>query len=95
MPTSSNLLCGCGRFMRVKRNSVTVEELLEDGGPYKLWDADLYECLECGVEVITGFGVRPFAEHWQPGYASQRAALARLAPVYPGRCREEEAKTTP
>lgn len=35
MPTSSNILCGCGRFMRVKQNSVTVEELMEDGSPYK------------------------------------------------------------
>jgi hypothetical protein len=86
MPTASNLLCGCGRFMRVKQNSVTVEELLEDGGPYKLWDADLFECVECGVEIITGFGARPFAEHWQPSYAEQRD---RLAPIYPGRCRPE------
>lgn len=85
MPTSSNYLCGCGRFMRVKRNSVTVEELLEDGSPYKLWNADLFECPECGVEVIAGFGRAPIAEHYQPTYADTRT---RLGPVYPGRCRE-------
>jgi hypothetical protein len=85
MPTSSNYLCGCGRFMRAKKNSVTVEELTEDGRPYKLWDADLYECVECGVEIISGFGNVPLAEHYQPTYAEQRA---RLAPIYPGRCRE-------
>ena len=84
MPTAGNMLCGCGRFMRVKQNSVTVEELLEDGSPYKLWDADLWECVECGVEIITGFGLWPFAEHWQPTYAAQRA---QLQPLYPGRCR--------
>ncbi len=83
MPTSSNVLCGCGRFMRVKKNSVTVEELLEDGGPYKLWDADLYECPECGAEIIAGFAQLPFAEHWHQTYAAQRE---RLAPIYPGRC---------
>lgn len=27
----------------------------------------------------------PLAEHWQPSYAAQRE---RLAPIYPGRCRE-------
>jgi len=86
MPTSSNVLCGCGRFMAVKKNSVTVEERTEDQRPYRLWDADLYECPECGVEIITGFGRGPFAEHYQPDYAAQRA---RLAPIYPGRCREE------
>lgn len=85
MPTSSNVLCGCGRFMYVKKNSVTVEELTEDGEPYKLWQADLFECAECGVEVITGFGQGPIAEHWQPTY---RASRDRLAPIYPGRCRD-------
>jgi len=86
MPTSSNVLCGCGRFMQVKQNSVTVEERLEDQSPYKLWDADLWACPECGVEVIAGFARTPLAEHWQPTYPDQRA---RLAPIYPGRCREE------
>lgn len=86
MPTSSNVLCGCGRFMRVKKNSVTVEERDEQQQPYKLWDADLYGCDECESEVITGFGRAPLAEHYQPTYATQRD---RLAPVYPGRCRKE------
>ena len=84
MPTTSNVLCGCGRFMRPKQNSVTVEELLEDGTGYKLWDADLYACEECGAEVITGFGRSAFAEHYQPDYDAQRA---RLQPIFPGRCR--------
>lgn len=84
MPTASNVLCGCGRFMRPKQNSVTVEELFEDGSPYKLWDADLWECPNCKAEVITGFGRGPIAEHWQDTYALQRE---RLQPIYPGRCR--------
>jgi hypothetical protein len=86
MPTASQLLCGCGRFMTVKKNSVTVEELMEDGAPYKLWDADLWACESCGVEIIAGFGARPIAEHWQPTYAEARA---RLVPIYLGRCRPE------
>jgi hypothetical protein len=86
MPTASNYLCGCGRFMRVKKNSVTVEELLEDGGPYKLWDADLWACPECGTEVISGFAKLPLAEHYQADYALQRL---RFEPIYPGRCTEE------
>ena len=83
MPTASNYLCGCGRFLRCKQNSVTVEELTEDGRGYRLWDADLFECTECGVEIIAGFGFGPIAEHWEPTYHEQRA---RLAPIYPGRC---------
>lgn len=92
MPTSSSYLCGCGRFMRCKQNSVTVEELLEDGGPYKLWSADLMECVECGVEIISGFGRAPLAEHWQPEYATIRA---RRVPIYPGRCREDAPSENP
>lgn len=84
MPTASNVLCGCGRFMRVKQNSVTVEEQLENGAPYKLWDADLFVCDDCGAMVIAGFGKAPMAEHYQPDYLAQRD---RLAPIYPGRCR--------
>jgi len=57
---------------------------MEDGEPYKLWDADLFECEECGVEIIAGFAQRPLAEHYQPTYAAQRE---RLKPIYPGRCR--------
>jgi len=71
--------------MRCKKNGVTVEELTEDGEGYKLWDADLFECVECGVEIIAGFASSPLAEHYQPGYAAQRE---RLKPIYPGRCRE-------
>jgi hypothetical protein len=70
--------------MRVVRNSVTVEELTDTGEPYKLWDADMYQCEDCGAVVITGFGQRPMAEHYQPTYARQRT---RLSPVFPGRCR--------
>jgi hypothetical protein len=69
--------------MRVKQNGVTVEELLDDGRPYKLWDADLLECVECGIEIIGGFGLEPLAEHWQPDYELKRL---QLAPLYPGRC---------
>lgn len=84
MPTSSNILCRCGRFMHVEKNSVTVEELMEDGRPYKLWSADLWKCAECGASVIAGFGNRPMVEHYEEDYAVMRKSLE---PVYPGRCR--------
>ena len=83
MPTASNYLCGCGRFMRCKKNSITVEELCEDGTPAGLWDADLYVCDDCGARMIAGFGRAPLFEAWQPDYAEHRA---RLQPIYPGRC---------
>ena len=83
-PTNGGVVCQCGRIMQPEKNSVTVEELMEDGSFYKLWDADLLRCPECGIEVITGFGLCPMAEHYQPTYAAHRE---RLAPIYPARCR--------
>ena len=43
------LVCvGCQRFLKIKKNDVSVEEGMPDGvggwQPYKLWSADLYEC---------------------------------------------------
>ena len=81
-------LCGCGRFLRVKQNSVTVEEVTEDGQPYKLWSADLWACPACGVEIIAGFARAPLADHDQPTYAATRA---RLQPVYAARSTEARA----
>jgi sarcosine oxidase delta subunit len=87
VPTSSNYLCGCGRFMRPKKNSVTVEEVTEDGRPYKLWDADLWECPECGNRIVAGFASQPLAEHYQHTYEATRAARARQEHgVFIGRC---------
>jgi len=88
MPSNGHYLCGCGRFMVVVKNGVTVEELLEDGSPYKLWDADLVECPECGTRIVSGFGRAPLAEHWHPAYPAWRE---RLAPIIPGRSRVQVA----
>jgi hypothetical protein len=93
MPTASNYLCGCGRFMQVQANGVTVEELLEDGQPYKLWTADLWACVECGVEIIADFGATPLAEHWDPRYPELWDRAHRQGRIYLGRCRDERTRT--
>lgn len=76
---------GCGSFFKIKKNDVSVEELmpLKDGNwsSYKLWMADLYGCERCGVEVIAGFGHGPAAEHFQSGYAEIVQQLRPLVRV--------------
>jgi hypothetical protein len=84
VPTSSNVLCGCGRLMGPIKNGVAVEELDEDGAPYKLWRADRYGCADCGATVIVGFGRDPIAEHYQESYATTRE---RAGEIFPARCR--------
>ena len=79
MPTLSNYVCEpCGVFMRIETNSVTVEELMDDGAPYKLWDGDRYKCPSCGHQIVSGFGRNPLAEHFQMDYAMRRAQLAPI-----------------
>lgn len=68
----------CQRFFKPKRNGVGVLENRPNGNgvpagieaadqwlPYKLWDADLYECQGCGAQIVVGFGQMPLAEHFQ------------------------------
>lgn len=72
----------CQTFYHVKKNGVValeqmpVETAAEPGTidptawkPYKIWHADLWECRECGHEVISGFGANPVAEHYQENFA--------------------------
>ena len=61
----------CQRFFRPYRNGVRVLEGKPFNGaapgtaepklwtPYKLWQADLWRCEGCGVEIIYGYGNNP------------------------------------
>lgn len=74
----------CRRFYRPKRNGLYFLEglPLADGarpgnadpaswGPYKLWCGDLWECPDCGHELISGVGQQPLAEHFHDGFAEK------------------------
>jgi hypothetical protein len=72
----------CGLFFKNRRNGVVIEERMPDGAggwkSYKLWGADLKECEGCGTQIVVGFGIRPIAEHYEPGYAE---TVRRLTPL--------------
>ena len=53
----------CERWFRCRKNGVVVSE---EG--CRVWEADLYVCEGCGVEVIVGFGKKVVAEVWQEGF---------------------------
>lgn len=59
--------------MHRKKTGVYVEEHTDDGGPYKIWHADLWECPICGIELILGFGTKPIAHHFDSHYAKDQA----------------------
>lgn len=77
MPTLSSVACAnCGRFMQASKTGQVVEELDNQGGPYKVWVCDEFTCPDCGAKVVTGFGRSPIAEHYQREYASVRERAA-------------------
>jgi hypothetical protein len=56
----------CNRQMRPKKNGYEFIELAGDR-PYKLWSGDLWECQECGQQIVhTDPRQSPLAEHYQP-----------------------------
>ena len=72
----------CRLFFKPKKNAIAVEEGMPRGdgtwAPYKLWEADLWECHGCGAQLVTGYGRQPIAEHYQPDYAEKVAGRAPL-----------------
>lgn len=68
----------CNRQMRPKKNGFEFLEMARMGGqsaeqaPYKLWMGDLWECQDCGNQIVyTDARQSPIAEHFQPGFAKR------------------------
>jgi hypothetical protein len=65
--------------MRPKKNGTAFIEMAQDR-PYKLWMADLWECQDCGAQVLyTAPMQTPIAESYQEEFP---ATLATYAPPY-------------
>jgi len=37
-------------------------------GPYELFDADMWKCPKCGLEVVGGFGYDSISAHYKPNF---------------------------
>lgn len=68
----ARLVCGkCGLFMDPQRANVALLEKIGAvekgiGGPYRLWEADVWRCPGCGHEVVVVSGDRPMVERDEP-----------------------------
>lgn len=84
MPKPVCVKCQC--FFRPKTNGVHWVEGMPDGHtpgnirgrrapeawqPYKLWNSDLWECPDCGHQIIVGHAGQPTAEHYQDDFQAQ------------------------
>lgn len=55
----------CEVELKPEINGVVVVEMFQQNKEiYKLWEADLWKCPICGVEVVLGFGNQPFMYHF-------------------------------
>jgi uncharacterized protein with PIN domain len=74
------LICAyCNRALRPKKNGTSFVELAQDR-PYKLWMADLWECQDCGAQILyTNALQKPVAESFQDDFDKK---MADYAPEY-------------
>ena len=61
----------CGKEMKTFKTGVKILEEKEDGTPYKVWNADIKKCPECGHKVFCGFGDRPTAHDCDENFKSE------------------------
>jgi hypothetical protein len=88
----------CQRFYRPKKSGIGIVEGMPIGGaginppgtaapemwrPYKLWMADLWHCLGCGHELVTGFGQQPVAIQHQDKFADTLTLYKKAFPDIP------------
>lgn len=68
------------RFYRMKKSGYYFIEMMpapgtdrplpgtlepENWTPYKVWAGDLWECPDCGHQIVNDVGMNPLAEHYQ------------------------------
>jgi len=70
----------CQRFYRPKKNGFSFVEGMpinnakpgkanaDKWRPYKLWSGDLWECPDCGHQIISGTGHTPIAIQHEQGF---------------------------
>jgi len=66
MPKLVCTTCHCE--LRPETNGIIVIETASFG-PYKVWNADVWKCPGCGIEIVAGFGEVPIrADHYSPDF---------------------------
>ncbi len=57
----------CHRELHPETNGVGVLDVT-DNGEYELWDADLWKCPVCGMEVVGGFAHKGISAHYEDDF---------------------------
>lgn len=67
MSTVGKVCVRCQVELRPKKNGVG-GLLMSANGPHQIYDADLWVCPTCGIEVLLGFGRHPLRADHQPDF---------------------------
>jgi len=63
----------CRREFRLKEAGVYVEYTRGTAdNPYQIYAGDLWECPDCQREILSGFGLTPISEHFEPDYTAMK-----------------------
>jgi Zn ribbon nucleic-acid-binding protein len=84
----------CQRFYRVKRNGYPFIEGMPFGGyappgkeapekwrPYKLWVGDLWECMGCGHQLVSGVAYQPRSEQHEPDFEQKVRSYGQVVQI--------------
>ena len=69
MSTIGKVCARCQVELYPKKNGVGAIAM-GDSGPEAIYDADLWRCPNCGLEVVLDFGNKPIREHFHPDFAA-------------------------
>jgi hypothetical protein len=91
-------ICGeCGLFLNPLQANVALLEKIGNenkkiGGPYRLWEADLWGCPGCGHQVVVVSADRPMLEREEPRLATTCLAYREEGRLYEGVHQVQERK---
>jgi len=57
----------CECELQPEKNGVGVLDMA-NGKPYEVYDADLWKCPGCGMEVVGGFGNKAISAHYEDNF---------------------------
>lgn len=72
-----------GRELKIVRNAELVEELLDDGSPYKIYYADRWTCPACGTDIMVT-AKNAVSHHFQEEYSEWSSDVAVQFNTYSG-----------
>jgi len=63
----------CQCEMRPETNGVGLLDMFNPSNttepqPYQIWDADLWKCPKCGLEVVLGFAYDAISHHYEEDF---------------------------